>query len=209
MRATTGAASLRTGASLPRVPAGRLWFCIWLPHSAACEGQGRCVARRHAPIGHRVEEQHGIHRILLADAEARAAGVMPGRLPMQRLHCCQPSNSKSAACSASNRHSKDWQPGWSVFRRSSVSRIRMCCCSRLRAACACLVVCGNYGKKFPGGCGSSGLQAMLRLPRHRLAATWLARSGRRACIRDETNLAPALRKLPLACLNWPAGCARH
>jgi len=37
-----------------------------------------------------------------------------------------------------------------------------------------------------------------------LGATWLARSGRRSCIREPANLATALRKLPLASLDWPA-----
>ena len=51
----------------------RLWFCAWLPKlplEAVQEGATPAAV---------VEEQHGVHRILLADAAAAAAGVMPGQ----------------------------------------------------------------------------------------------------------------------------------
>ena len=73
----TAAAALRPQGGLPqpvrRAPTERLWFCVWLPHlplEANRSSDGATAV---------VEEQHGIHRILLADAEARAAGVMPGQ----------------------------------------------------------------------------------------------------------------------------------
>ncbi|NOR37601.1 MAG: hypothetical protein GQ577_12705, partial [Woeseiaceae bacterium] len=46
--------------------------------------------------------------------------------------------------------------------------------------------------------------ALLAIAPTPLAATWLAKGGRRACIREPTNIAAALRTLSLACLGWPA-----
>ena len=60
-------------------------------------------------------------------------------------------------------------------------------------------------QKISKGLRELGFTAMPAIAPTPLAATWLARSGRRACIRDEANLVSALRKLPIACLNWPAG----
>jgi len=51
----------------------RLWFCVWLPGLPleACRRSDEAMAI--------VEEQQGIHRVLLADARAQAAGVMAGQ----------------------------------------------------------------------------------------------------------------------------------
>ena len=51
----------------------RLWFCVYLPN-LPLEAGGPVEEARAV-----VEEQHGIHRVLLADDEAQAAGVMPGQ----------------------------------------------------------------------------------------------------------------------------------
>ena len=59
--------------ALAATPVERLWFCIWLPHLPLEANRSSEAATAI------VEEQHGIHRILLADAEATAAGVMPGQ----------------------------------------------------------------------------------------------------------------------------------
>ena len=60
----------------PVVPVSvtKLWFCVWLPN-LPLESVGDDTGVPTAIV----EEQHGIHRILLADAEARTAGVMPGQ----------------------------------------------------------------------------------------------------------------------------------
>ena len=60
-------------------------------------------------------------------------------------------------------------------------------------------------QEISGGLREQGFAASLAIAPTPLAATWLARAGRRACIRSDANLGSALRKLPLACLNWPAG----
>ena len=59
-------------------------------------------------------------------------------------------------------------------------------------------------QQIAAGLGKQGFNASLAIAPTPLAATWLARAGRRACIRDPANLASAVRTLPLACLEWPA-----
>ena len=62
-------------APLAPVSSAKLWFCVWLPH-LPMESVGSKNAGAPTAI---VEEQHGIHRILLVDAGAHAAGVRPGQ----------------------------------------------------------------------------------------------------------------------------------
>jgi protein ImuB len=52
------------------------------------------------------------------------------------------------------------------------------------------------------GLDAQGFSAGLAITPTPLSATWLARHGQRACIRDAANLLPALRRLPLECLDW-------
>ena len=60
-------------------------------------------------------------------------------------------------------------------------------------------------ENISNGLREHGFTASLAIAPTPLAATWLARAGRRACVRDTQNVQSALRDLPLACLNWPAG----
>ena len=58
-------------------------------------------------------------------------------------------------------------------------------------------------QKISRGLVELGFTASLAIAPTPLAATWLARSGQRACLQDTANLTPALRRLSLACLDWP------
>ena len=58
-------------------------------------------------------------------------------------------------------------------------------------------------KNIARGLRGLGFDASMAIAPTPLAATWLARAGQRACIRDTTNLAPALRRLSIGCLDWP------
>ena len=51
----------------------RLWFCVYLPQ-LPLEASGSVSEARVV-----VEDQQGIHRVLLASAHAESAGVMPGQ----------------------------------------------------------------------------------------------------------------------------------
>ncbi|MFB3078712.1 MAG: hypothetical protein ACE1Y4_11990, partial [Lysobacterales bacterium] len=62
--------------SLTPTPVRRLWFCIWLPNLPLEACHSSAEATDALAI---VAEQHGIHRVLLADARATAAGIMAGQ----------------------------------------------------------------------------------------------------------------------------------
>jgi protein ImuB len=59
-------------------------------------------------------------------------------------------------------------------------------------------------QQVSSGLQQQGFTALLAIAPTPLAATWLARSERRACVRDPANLGAPLRNLPLRCLGWPA-----
>ena len=65
--------------ALPLAKAERLWFCVYLPKLPleACGPGDDDLAV--------IEERQGVHRVLLAGARARAAGVLPGQSPNAAL----------------------------------------------------------------------------------------------------------------------------
>ncbi|MDH3820086.1 MAG: DNA polymerase Y family protein, partial [Gammaproteobacteria bacterium] len=180
-------------------PVERLWFCIWLPHLPLEANRSSEAATAI------VEEQHGIHRILLADAEATAAGVMSGQAANAAL-ALLPTLLLEERSLLGEQQALEGLATW-LERFSSF----VCIADRdvlLLEIAGSLRLFGGLQelrKKIARGVRELGFTASLSIAPTPLAATWLARSGRRACIRDEANLAPALRRLPLACLHWPAG----
>ena len=182
-----------------RTPTERLWFCIWLPHLPLEANRSSEAATAI------VEEQHGIHRILLADAEATAAGVMPGQAANAAL-ALLPTLLLEERSLLGEQQALEALATW-LERFSSF----VCIADRdvlLLEIAGSLRLFGGLQelrKKISREVRKLGFTASLSIAPTPLAATWLARSGRRACIRDEANLAPALRRLSLACLNWPAG----
>jgi protein ImuB len=58
-------------------------------------------------------------------------------------------------------------------------------------------------RQIAAGLEAQGFAALLAIAPTPLAATWLARGGRRACIREPANVMTALRTLPLSSLDWP------
>lgn len=175
----------------------RLWFCIYLPR-LSLEACGPSSAARAV-----VEEQKGIHRVLLASAKAASAGVMPG----------QSANAALALL-----------PGLEVTERSELAEQQalenLSCWLEQFTSVVCfagadvllLEIAGSlrlYGgllslrQQITAGLGQQGFSASLAIAPTPLAATWLAKGGQRACIRDPANITAALRGLPLACLSWP------
>jgi protein ImuB len=178
-------------------PTERLWFCVWLPHLPleANRSSDRATAV--------VEEQHGIHRILLADAEARAAGVMPGQAANAAL-ALLPALELEERSLLREQQALEGLATW-LERFSSFVSIADHNVLLLEISGSLRLFDGlqELRQKISKGLRELGFTAMPAIAPTPLAATWLARSGRRACIRDETNLVPALRKLSIACLNWP------
>jgi protein ImuB len=182
--------------------AQRLWFCVWLP--------GLPLEANRTSNGPTavIEEQQGIHRVLLADVEAEAAGVMAGQsanaalalLPTLTLEVRSPLREQQTIETLAT-----WLERFSSF---------VCIADRdvlLLELAGSLRLFGGLRSlrdEISKGLRQLGFAASLAIAPTPLAATWLARAGRRACIRDEQNLKSALRHLPLDCLSWPDGiCA--
>jgi protein ImuB len=152
-----------------------------------------------------VEEQHGIHRVLQADPLATAAGVMPGQvanaalalLPTLRLEERSQVREQQVLEALAT-----WLERFSSFVSIAGKNILL-----LEIAGSLRLFDGlpNLRQKVSRGLAAKGFSAAMAIAPTPLAATWLARAGRRACIRAEENLGPALRQLPLACLDWPSG----
>ncbi|MBT8103589.1 MAG: DNA polymerase Y family protein [Gammaproteobacteria bacterium] len=155
-----------------------------------------------------VEEQQGIHRVLLADRQAQAAGVMAGQsanaalalLPTLQLEERSPLREQQALEALAN-----WLERFSSFiciADHDVLLLEIAGSLRLFGGLRPL------REKLSQGLRQHGFDASLAIAPTPLGATWLARAGRRACIRDEQNLKRELRHLLLAHLNWPEGlCA--
>ena len=188
--------------SLTPTPARRLWFCVWLPNLPL----EACRSCESATVV--VEEQQGIHRVLLADASAQAVGVMAGQstnaalalLPTLQLEERSPVREQQALEALAT-----WMERFSSFvciAARDVLLVEMAGSLRLFGGLR------QLRENISDGLREHGLTASLAIAPTPLAATWLARASRRACIRDAQNVRSALRDLPLACLNWPAGlCA--
>ena len=182
--------------------AQRLWFCIWLPSlplEAARSADGATAV---------IEEQQGIHRVLLADAEAESAGVMIGQSANAAL-ALLPTLTLEERSLPREQQVLEALAGW-LERFSSF----VCIADRdvlLLEIAGSLRLFGGLRelrKKISTGLRQHGFNASLAIAPTPLGATWLARAGRRACIRDEQNLRRALRDLPLNRLQWPEGlCA--
>jgi protein ImuB len=185
----------------PRVIAApiikRLWFCIHLPQlslEASEPGENARVV---------VEDQHGIHRVLLACPKAAAAGILPGQsanaalalLPtldvVERSELAEQQTLENLAC---------WfEQFTSVVSIAGPDVLLVEIAGSLRLYGGLL----NLRQQIARGLAEQGFTASLAIAPTPLAATWLAKGGRRACIREAGNIAAALRALPLSCLDWP------
>jgi protein ImuB len=186
---------------LPRAAATpvqtRLWFCVYLPN-LPLEAGGPAERARAV-----VEEQHGIHRVLLADDEAQAAGVMPGQSANAAL-ALLPTLTLMERSELSEQQALEHLAAWleqftSVvcFAGPDVLLLEIAGSLRLYDGLP------NLRQQVATGLEQQGFAASLAIAPTPLAATWLARDGRRVCIREPANLATALRTLPIRCLGWP------
>ena len=183
-----------------RAAVSKLWFCVWLPNlplESVGDNTGSATAI--------VEEQHGIHRVFLADAEARAAGVMPGQAANAAL-ALLPTLQLEERSLLREQQSIERLATW-LERFSSFVSIADHDVLLLEIAGSLRLFGGlqELRQNISKGLRDLGFTAALAIAPTPLAATWIARAGRRACIHDDANLAATLRKLPLACMDWPAG----
>jgi hypothetical protein len=104
----------------------RLWFCIYLPN-LPLEASGPGDEARVV-----VEDQHGIHRVLLASAVAATAGITPGQSANAALALLP-----SLRIEERSRLLRAWQPGSSNSRPLFVLRALMYCFWKSREVCGC------------------------------------------------------------------------
>ncbi len=178
-------------------PAERLFFAVYLPLLPL-----QAVAQGDA-ITAVVEEQQGVHRIVHADPRAIEAGVMPGQTSQAAL-ALLPELHLEVRSLLQEQQQLEQLAGWLEQFSSFVSMADH--------DLLLLEIAGSL-KLFGGlkalrqqvveGLKQLGFTVCLAIAPTPLAATWLARAGRRSCIRDNQHVVPALRTLPLDCLHWP------
>lgn len=177
----------------------RLWFCIWLPELAieACRQSDEPLAV--------VEDRHGIHRVLQTDAAGRAAGIMAGQSANAAL-ALLPTLRVEERSQVREQQALEVLAGW-LEQFSSFVSIAGKDVLLLEIAGSLRLFGGlqSLRTSLSNGLRAKGFSAAMAIAPTPLAATWLARAGQRVCIRAAENLLPALRKLPLECLNWPVG----
>ena len=175
----------------------RLWFCIYLPNLPleACGPGGGNLAV--------IEEQQGVHRVLMAGAAARAAGVLPGQSPNAAL-ALLPTLSLEERSVVREQQVLELLATW-LEQFSSFVSIAGPDVLLLEIAGSLRLFGGlkSLRHRIATGLEAQGFAAALAIAPTPLAATWLARGRRRSCIREPANIASALRGLPLYCLDWP------
>ena len=182
---------------LPVSPLRQLWLCVYLPALAL---EAVISTTEAAAV---FEEQQGIRKILLMNARARAAGIGPGLsvnaalalVPALKLEERNPVREAQVL-----KDLAEWSERFTAFISIDAPSLLL------------LEIAGSR-KLFGGikplrerivrGLQSQGFNVEVAIAPTPLAATWLARSGKRACIRDPRNLVGKLGPLPVHCLRWP------
>lgn len=180
------------------IVATRLWLCIYLP-ALPLEALQRGEPGASAVF----EDQQGMRRLLLANREAAAAGIVPG-LSVNAALALQPTLEPVERNPAKEREVLKRLAGWAERFTSLVS---------LEEPAALLLEIAGSLRLFGGlpglrnrigqGLEAEGFHATVAIAPTPLAAIWLAKAGHSACIRDTANLTGALSPLPLSCLDWP------
>jgi len=178
-------------------PVQRLWLCIYLP-ALALEAVSD-VAEAFAVF----EDKQGIRKILLVNAKATAAGIGPG-LSVNAALALLPTLGFAERNPQREAQVSRELAGWA-------EKFTSCVC--IEAPSLLLLEIAGSLQLFGGlkalrqritlSLESQGFSAAIAIAPTPLAASWLARAGRKVCIRDPQNLAGKLAPLPLSCLNWP------
>ncbi len=193
----------------------RLWFCILLPDLPleACYTSGAERAAALLPSGSPhggvaiVEEQHGIQRVLQANPIARAAGITPGQSANAALALLPELRLEERSLAREQQVLEALAAGLERFSSFVSLAGRNVLLLEIAGSLRLFAGLPNLRRQISDKFVAQGFSAALAIAPTPLAATWLARAGRRSCIRLDENIGPALRQLPLACLDWPA--AQH
>ncbi len=174
-----------------------LWLCIHLPalplEALGDTGEAKAV----------FEDFKGIRRILLVNAKARSAGIRPGlsinaALALKPTLCLE--ERKPHCERQALQELAEWAGKFTSFVCIEIPSVLL------------LEIAGSL-KLFGGvkalrqrivlGLQEQGFNAATAIAPTPLAATWLARAGRKACILDARNLRGKLAPLPISCAGWP------
>jgi len=176
----------------------RLWFCVYLPNLPleAC-GPGD----EHLAV---IEAQQGVLRVLLAGEHARAAGVLPGQSPNAALALLPTLKLEERSVIREQQVLEllaTWLEQFSSFVCIAGADVLL-----LEIAGSLRLFGGlkSLRRQIAAGLEAQGFAASLSIAPTPLAATWLARARRHACIREPANIPAALRELPVSCLDWPS-----
>ncbi len=191
------AGQLHAPSRVAAAKAERLWFCVYLPNlplEACGPGDGDLAV---------IEEQQGTHRVLLAGENATAAGVMPGLTPNAAL-ALMPGLKLEERSLIREQQVLELLATW-LEQFSSFVSIAGPDVLLLEIAGSLRLFGGlkSLRRQIAAGLEAQGFEAALAIAPTPLAATWLARGRRRACVREPGNVVAALRTLPLSCLDWP------
>lgn len=174
-----------------------LWFAVYLPSlalQAVSPEQGLCAV---------VEEQQGVHRVLMADPRAAQAGVQPGQTSNAAL-ALVPDLHLEVRSEVREQQALELLATWLERFSSFVSMAdRDLLLLEIAGSLKLFGGLKALRRTIVDGLREQGFDALLAIAPTPLAATWLARAGQRACIRDRSNIVSALRSLPLNCLCWP------
>ena len=178
-------------------PVHRLWLCIYLP-ALALEAVSD-VKEAFAVF----EDQQGIRKISLVNAKAAAAGIGPG-LSVNAALALLPTLGFAERNPQREAQVVRELAGWAEKFTSFVC-IETPSMLLLEIAGSLQLFGGLKALRQRIGLSleSQGFSAAIAIAPTPLAASWLARAGRKVCIRDPRSLAGKLASLPLSCLNWP------
>ena len=176
----------------------RLWFAVYLP-SLPLDAMPPSERPRVL-----VEERQGIHRVLLADTDALEAGVMPDQSASAAL-ALMPDIELLERSLPAERETLERLAGW-LERFSSCVSLAGPDMVVLEIARSLRLFGGlkTLRRQIALGLDAQGYRTGVAITPTPLSAIWLARDGRRACIRNAANILPALRQLSLVRLDWPA-----
>ena len=186
----------------PVVPLRFLWLGIYLP-ALPLEALGDTP--EPAAV---FEDRQGVRSILMANQQATAAGIGPGLavnaalalLPALRLEERNPLREARVLDELA-----EWAGRFTSFiclEPPSLLLLEIAGSVNLFGGLRAL------RERIVRGLDSQGFTASAAIAPTPLAATWLARAGRRVCIRDPRNLVGRLAPLPLSCLDWPDNVER-
>ncbi|MGI9309411.1 MAG: Y-family DNA polymerase [Gammaproteobacteria bacterium] len=185
--------------AVPAIPARRLWLCVHLqalPLEALDDDELPAARAVFA-------DERGVRQVLLANKAARATGIVPG-LSVNAALALQP-----GLCLLERNPDKEQQ----LIRRLAAWAEQFTSFACIEPPSVLLLeIAGSlrlFGgllelrQKITADLRQQGLTSSLAIAPTPLAATWLAKAGRRVCIQAMQNLTGAISPLPLHCLDWP------